>query len=84
VSPRAKTGYWVRVNHSYCTGCSNCIQFCPQHVLAKDEKLNKRGIYAPVAVAIEKCTGCDICELYCGNFAISVGARPVAVEEGVA
>jgi NAD-dependent dihydropyrimidine dehydrogenase PreA subunit len=36
-----------------------------------------------VVVAIEQCTGCRLCEMYCGNFAIAVGDLPSAVEEGV-
>ena len=46
------------------------------HVLEKDTKLNKRGIYAPVAADPDKCTGCNLCEMYCGNFAIGVGEVP--------
>lgn len=83
MAPKAKTGHRIEVNHDYCTGCGNCVAFCPTHVLAKDTKLNKRGVHAPVVVAIEQCTGCRLCEMYCGNFAIAVGDVPSAVEEGV-
>jgi len=79
---KSKTGYRILVNHNYCTGCGNCVEYCPMHVLARDTRLNKRGVYAPVVEAEEKCTGCDLCEMYCGNFAISVGERPLAEEEG--
>ncbi len=82
MAPRSKTGYRIRVNYSYCTGCGNCIQFCPSDVLTRDTKLNEKGVFAPVVAAIEKCTGCEICELYCGNFAIAVGARPELAEVG--
>lgn len=83
MAPKAKTGHRIAVNHNYCTGCGNCVTFCPMHVLERDTKLNKRGVHAPVVVAIEKCTGCQLCEMYCGNFAIAVGSVPNADEEGV-
>jgi 2-oxoglutarate ferredoxin oxidoreductase subunit delta len=83
VTPKARLSYRISLNHSYCTGCGNCIQYCPPHVLERDAKLNKRGIFTPVVVAIEQCTGCKLCELYCGNFAVSVSVKPGAVEEGV-
>ena len=75
-----KKTYRVEINHSFCTGCGNCIEFCPMHVLEKDTKLNKRGIYAPVAEHPDKCTGCNLCEMYCGNFAIGVGEVPSGEE----
>lgn len=81
---KGKGGYRIRVNHNYCTGCGNCIEYCPQHVLERDARLNKRGIQAPVVQDIERCTGCRLCELFCGNFAIAVGEKPVAQEEGAA
>ena len=73
---KAKKTYRIAVNNSYCTGCGNCIEYCPMHVLARDSTMNKRGIFAPVVEAEDKCTGCDLCMMYCGNFAISVAARP--------
>lgn len=82
VAPKVKTRYRIAVNHNFCTGCGNCIAYCPMHVLAKDTRLNRRGIYAPVVEQIDRCTGCDLCEMYCGNFAIAVGERPEAEREG--
>lgn len=82
MAPKVKTQHRIAVNHNYCTGCTNCIEYCPQQVLAKDTKLNKKGIYAPVVVAIEKCTGCKLCEMFCGNFAIAVGTVPGTDKEG--
>jgi 2-oxoglutarate ferredoxin oxidoreductase subunit delta len=83
VAPKAKAKYRITVNHNYCTGCGNCVEYCPMHVLEKDSKLNKRGVYAPVAHDIDNCTGCKLCELYCGNFSIAVGTRLNPDEEGV-
>lgn len=78
---KAKTGYRITVNHNFCTGCGNCIEYCPQHILERDSKLNKRGIYAPVVNDLDKCTGCKLCEMYCGNFSIGVGERSAAEVE---
>jgi 2-oxoglutarate ferredoxin oxidoreductase subunit delta len=78
---KGKKKYRIEINHTFCTGCGNCIEYCPQHVLEKDTKLNKRGIYAPVVADADKCTGCDLCMMYCGNFSIGVG--PVSNEEEV-
>lgn len=84
MAPKAKKSYQIEVNQNYCTGCGNCIEYCPMHVLEKDTKLNKRGMYAPVVQNLDACTGCKICELYCGNFAIAVGAGHNSEEEGIA
>ncbi len=81
MAPKAKTGYRITVNHNFCTGCGNCIEYCPQHILERDTKLNKKGIYAPVVHDADKCTGCHLCEMYCGNFSIAVGEIPAAEVE---
>lgn len=78
--PKAKKRFRIRVDHRYCAGCGNCIAYCPQHVLAREIDLNSRGIYAPKVDAAEQCTGCQLCEMYCGNFAIAVGPLPDAGE----
>jgi 2-oxoglutarate ferredoxin oxidoreductase subunit delta len=31
---------------------------------------NSKGYHTPEAVAPDKCTGCDLCGLYCPDFAI--------------
>lgn len=68
----AKSPYAIQINFDYCTGCGNCIFFCPRDVLEKEKQLNQRGIFPPKVVDLEACTGCKLCELYCGNFAIAV------------
>ncbi len=82
VAARVKTRYRIAVNQNFCTGCGNCIAYCPMQVLTKDTRLNKRGVRAPVVEQIDRCTGCDLCETYCGNFAIAVGERPDPDEGG--
>ncbi len=81
MAPKVKTKYRITVNQNFCTGCGNCIEYCPQHILVRDTKLNKKGIYSPVVHDADSCTGCKLCELYCGNFSIAVGERNSAEVE---
>jgi 2-oxoglutarate ferredoxin oxidoreductase subunit delta len=34
------------------------------------EDYNAKGYHTPEVVAADKCTGCDLCGLYCPDFAI--------------
>lgn len=74
--PGATRKFHVHVDERYCTGCGNCVQYCPLHVLARDSQLNARGISAPHPQDEARCTGCELCEMFCGNFAIAVGPAP--------
>ena len=62
----------IEINEDYCSGCGNCIEYCPKDVLARSKELNAKGIYPPVVEALEACIECHLCELYCGQFAIAV------------
>lgn len=53
-----------------CKGCGFCIEFCPPKVLATSEKYNCHGYHPPLLVNQAGCTGCDLCGLYCPDFAI--------------
>jgi 2-oxoglutarate ferredoxin oxidoreductase subunit delta len=72
--------YTLWVNDSFCTGCGNCIEYCPQHVLDRDPELNRRGIHPPIVRDVDSCTGCQLCEMYCGNFAIAIGVDHAPAE----
>jgi 2-oxoglutarate ferredoxin oxidoreductase subunit delta len=50
------------------------VEFCPTHVLALSSAFNSTGYHPPHVVAAEKCSGCDLCGMYCPDFAI-FGAR---------
>lgn len=53
-----------------CKGCGFCIEFCATRVLAEDESYNRKGYHPPKIVKSDSCTGCDLCGLFCPDFAI--------------
>ena len=69
----AKRTKVLSLNRAWCKGCSICVAFCPKEVLALDaeEKV--------MAVHLEACTYCGLCELRCPDFAITV-REPGAAE----
>ena len=56
----------VSVNKERCKKCENCISFCPQNVLSKDEN------NFPLVEKADDCTRCRLCEMRCPDFAIKV------------
>jgi len=46
------------------------VEFCPTHVLALSSAFNSKGYHPPHVVHPEKCSGCDLCGMYCPDFAI--------------
>jgi 2-oxoglutarate ferredoxin oxidoreductase subunit delta len=55
----------VQVNESWCKGCGICVEFCPEHVLVIER--GKSHVANP-----EACIACNMCELRCPDFAITV------------
>jgi 2-oxoglutarate ferredoxin oxidoreductase subunit delta len=73
----------VYIELNRCKGCGFCVEFCPPRVLAISEEFNAHGYHPPYLVDEAGCTGCDLCGLYCPDFAI-FGVRkpaPPAVQE---
>jgi len=62
---RTEKKYLIQVNENWCKGCTICVEFCPEGVLAMDG--SKVKVIEPQA-----CRGCALCELMCPDFAISV------------
>jgi len=61
-----------------CKACGFCVEFCPTKVLALSSAFNSKGYHPPHVVAPEKCSGCDLCGMYCSDFAIYGQRAPVA------
>lgn len=57
----------------HCKGCRLCVEVCPVHILALDEKrVNKIG-YTPAYVMDEsKCVACANCVVMCPDSIITL------------
>ena len=55
----------ITIKKEWCKGCAICVEFCPRNVLAMN------GACAEV-VNLEACTVCQLCEIRCPDFAITV------------
>jgi 2-oxoglutarate ferredoxin oxidoreductase subunit delta len=53
-----------RINRDWCKGCGICVAFCPKTVLELDAQDKA------VAVRLEDCIACRLCELRCPDLAI--------------
>lgn len=65
-----KLGGVVYIDWNRCKGCGFCVEFCPPEVLAISGEFNTHGYHPPYLVSEAGCTGCDLCGLYCPDFAI--------------
>lgn len=54
------------INRDWCKGCGICVYFCPNRVLELDEKEKA------VAIRLQDCICCQLCELRCPDLAIEV------------
>jgi 2-oxoglutarate ferredoxin oxidoreductase subunit delta len=46
------------------------VEFCPTHVLALSSAFNAKGYHPPHLLNAEKCSGCNLCGMYCPDFAL--------------
>lgn len=61
----AKKKWRIEINERFCKGCDICVDFCPTNVL------EMKGTVVGVK-NLEACTGCQLCDLRCPDFAIQV------------
>lgn len=62
----------IHVDTNLCKGCRLCIVNCPKDVLEQANEPSAKGYYPSVAVRLEDCIVCHICERVCPDLAISV------------
>jgi len=55
----------IEIKLSWCKSCGICVEYCPKHVLAMQDGY-------PVVVDREACNRCQLCDLRCPDFAITV------------
>jgi len=60
----------VFIRRELCKGCSYCIDMCPTKCLSFSSGFNAKGYHYPELVRPHDCTGCNMCGLYCPDFAI--------------
>jgi 2-oxoglutarate ferredoxin oxidoreductase subunit delta len=56
----------IYVSRNRCKRCGVCIELCPSHVYVASEE----GY--PEPRNIERCTQCQLCELWCPDYAIEI------------
>jgi 2-oxoglutarate ferredoxin oxidoreductase subunit delta len=64
---KPKKNYIVLINDDWCKGpdCRICVTACPVNVI------EMKG-FSAVPARMEACTGCDLCEMKCPDFAIHI------------
>ncbi len=71
----------VQIVVERCKACGFCVEFCPTHVLALSSAFNAKGYHTPYMVHPDKCSGCDLCGMYCPDFAIFGFKEPAPPKE---
>lgn len=64
----AKKLWRIEISEKMCKGCGICVDFCPT------DTLKMSGTIAVIR-DIDACTGCQLCDLRCPDFAIQVFPR---------
>lgn len=64
------------INQEWCKGCGICVAFCPKQVLELDREDKA------VAVRLENCIVCRMCELRCPDLAIEVKVEAFIPDDG--
>ena len=64
----------VQIVVERCKACGFCVEFCPTKVLELSSAFNSKGYHPPHAANPDKSSGCDLCGMFCPDFA-SYGYR---------
>lgn len=62
----------VVIDDKRCKGCAICVQVCPKHSLAVQDRYNAAGYFYPARREGAECTGCGVCVHLCPDFAVTV------------
>ena len=67
---RGKAKGEVYIIKERCKGCGFCVEFCPKDVLTMSDEFNSKGYHPPLVKNPDDCIGCNLCGMYCPDFAI--------------
>jgi 2-oxoglutarate ferredoxin oxidoreductase subunit delta len=62
----------ILIDRERCKGCLQCVQACPQKVLAPGQAFNSKGYAVAEAVEPRRCLGCRLCCIACPDVAIEL------------
>jgi 2-oxoglutarate ferredoxin oxidoreductase subunit delta len=74
--PEKKARGEVFIDQERCKGCGYCVEFCPAHILAMSNEFNAKGHHYPEVIPEGKCMACDLCGMYCPDFAVHAERKP--------
>ncbi len=66
---------------SRCKGCGYCIEFCPNKVLIRSNKISETGVEVPEIKFPERCTACGFCTMICPDFALVLKEKSKVEDE---
>jgi len=77
---KKKRKFKIIIDEDFCKGCNICVEICVPEVFTISEKINTKGYYVPIPTFIEKCNGCQLCDLSCPELAVILEEIPISDE----
>ncbi|MEI7432142.1 MAG: 4Fe-4S dicluster domain-containing protein [Betaproteobacteria bacterium] len=74
ISMRSYMALELQIDTRYCKECGICVAFCPRQILVQKSG-GKVSIENP-----EKCIDCQLCDILCPEFAITIVPADEAVQ----
>jgi 2-oxoglutarate ferredoxin oxidoreductase subunit delta len=62
----------ILIDRERCKGCEQCVQACPQHILALAAEINTGGYTFAQVAEPRRCIGCRTCCIACPDLAIQM------------